>query len=356
MGSKKMYVCSLPLMPHVVFGFVSSLLASAPNWQSYKVDDPNAPRMILLVIFYANVILLAEIKNVRIYIETATAVVISYVSLLKISWSYIWLVLFPIVGIGFIVALCKELSHEDEAGGSQEQEQSNEGKGEGEATTSSWEKVEGLAAVAMLPYWALLIMDLFHPDKFAVSQFLLFLSFMLGALTMMMTRLVETGRAIAHRGIVPASELLWKASLVVLLVAVHAVAAELLGENALLLCMPEILPVLLWLSVRLDTADDRIKLVLDSNLLPAAPPVVLAMLATGEPLLYWYRKALLSCVVSALLTFYVYFMLCQWPGGQRDRTLTGSSLQHAVIHLKSWAKVLLKAVAVLLIFVCILSN
>lgn len=179
---------------------------------------------------------------------------------------------------------------------------------------------------------------------------------MLGALTMMMTRLVETGRAIAHRGIVPASELLWKASLVVLLVAVHAVAAELLGENALLLCMPEILPVLLWLSVRLDTADDRIKLVLDSNLLPAAPPVVLAMLATGEPLLYWYRKALLSCVVSALLTFYVYFMLCQWPGGQRDRTLTGSSLQHAVIHLKSWAKVLLKAVAVLLIFVCILSN
>ncbi|ONM32017.1 hypothetical protein ZEAMMB73_Zm00001d040780 [Zea mays] len=46
------------------------------------------------------------------------------------------------------------------------------------------------------------------------------------------------------------------------------------------------------------------------------------MLAKGEPLLYWCRKALVSCVVSALLTFYVYFMLCQWPGGQRDRTLT----------------------------------
>ncbi|XP_035821534.1 uncharacterized protein [Zea mays] len=290
MDSKKMYVCSLPLMPYVVFGFVGSQLPSAPNWQSYKVDDPNAPRMILLVILYIYVILLAKIKNDRIYIETATAVVISYVSLLQISWSYIWLVPFPIVAIGFIVALCKELSHEDEAGGSHSQEQSNEG--EGEATTSSWEK------------------------------FLLFFSFMLGALTMMMTRLVETGRAIAHRGIVPASELLWKASLVVLLVAVHAVAAELLGENALLLCMPEILPVLLWLSVRLDTADDRIKLVLDSNLLPAALPAVLAMLAKGEPLLYWCRKALVSCVVSALLTFYVYFMLCQWPGGQRDRTLT----------------------------------
>lgn len=341
-------------MPYVVFGFVGSQLPSAPNWQSYKVDDPNAPRMILLVILYIYVILLAKIKNDRIYIETATAVVISYVSLLQISWSYIWLVPFPIVAIGFIVALCKELSHEDEAGGSHSQEQSNEG--EGEATTSSWEKVEGLAAVTVVPYWALLIMGLFHPDKFAVSQFLLFFSFMLGALTMMMTRLVETGRAIAHRGIVPASELLWKASLVVLLVAVHAVAAELLGENALLLCMPEILPVLLWLSVRLDTADDRIKLVLDSNLLPAALPAVLAMLAKGEPLLYWCRKALVSCVVSALLTFYVYFMLCQWPGGQRDRTLTGSSLQHALIHLKSWAKVLLKAVAVLLIFVCILSN
>ena len=161
----------------------------------------------------------------------------------------------------------------------------------------------------------------------------------------------------------------------VLLVAVHAVAAELLGENALLYCLPEIVPVLLWLSVRLDcddraiitaTAADRIKQ-LDLGrrvliLLNAAPAAVLsAMLAAGnkeEPVLYWCSKALVSCAVSALLTLYIVFMLCQWPGGQRDGTLvtvTAASLQEAVELLKYWANVLLAAVATLLVFTSLAS-
>ncbi|CAO2202908.1 unnamed protein product [Urochloa humidicola] len=109
-------------------------------------------------------------------------------------------------------------------------------------------KAEGLEAVA--PYCGLCVMGLFHADKFAVSQFLLFFSFMLGgALTLMMT----LGQTVIDRGtgMVPASELLWKASLV-LPEAGHAVAAELLGEKVLLFNLPEITPELLWFSLHLD--------------------------------------------------------------------------------------------------------
>jgi hypothetical protein len=353
--------------------------------QSYKAHELYVTTVIIpLAILYMNARSFVDLglplpplnflpaKNVWIYIETAIVVVISYVSLLIVSWSYIWLVVFPVIAVGFIVALCNKLSHQDQAGGSHSQEQSN--KGEGEATEPAGKKGEGLEAVALVPYWALCMMGHFHADKFTVSQFLLFFSFMLGALTMMMTRLVGLATT-AHRGIAPASELLRKASLVVLLVAVHAVAAELLGENALLFCLPEIVPVLLWLSVRLDcddraiitgTAADRIKQ-LDLgrrvlNLLGVAAAVVLsAMLAAGnmeESVLYWCSKALVSCAVSALLTLYIVFMLCQWPGGQRDGTLvtvTAASLQEAVELLKYWANVLLAAVATLLVFTSLAS-
>ncbi|EES00722.1 hypothetical protein BDA96_03G166800 [Sorghum bicolor] len=377
MDSKKVYVWSLPLTPEVILSFVSSQVALL--MQSYKEHELYVTTVIIpLVILYMNACSFVNLglplplsplnflpaKKVWIYIETAIVVVISYVSLLIVSWSYIWLVVFPIIAIGFIVALCSELSHQDQAGGSHSQEQSNEGEGD-EATAPVGKKAEGLEAVALVPYWALCMMGHFHADKFTVSQFLLFFSFMLGALTMMMTRLV--GLATVHRGIAPASELLRKASLVVLLVAVHAMAAELLGENALLFCLPEIVPVLLWLSVRLDCHDgaiitgaDRIKLGMDSrvvNLLGAAAAAVLAaMLAAGymdESVLYWCGKALVSCAVSALLTLYIVFMLCQWPGGQRDGTLVtvtaASLLQEAIQLLNSWAKVLLAAVATLLV-------
>lgn len=341
--------------------------------QAYKEHELYFTGMIPVVIWYMNARSYDELelpqppfnllpaKNVRIYIETVIVMVISYVSLLINSWSYIWLVVFPIIAVGFIVALCSELCH---------QEQSNEG--EGEATASWGKKGEGLEAVALVPYWALCVMGQFQAaDRFAVSQFLLFFSFMLGALTMMMTRLVGLATTV-HRGIAPASVLLRKASLVVLLVAVHAVAAELLGENALLYCLPEILPVLLWLSVRIDritgTGADRIKqLDLGSrvlNLLGAAAAAVLAaMLAVGymdESVLYWCGKALVSCAVSALLTWYIVFMLCQWPGAQRDGTLVtvtaaASLLQEAVELLRYWAIVLLAAVAMLLVYTSLSS-
>jgi hypothetical protein len=62
-----------------------------------------------------------------------------------------------------------------------------------------------------------------------------------------------------------------------------------------------------------------------------------------ESVLFWCGKALVSCAVSLLLTYYVVFMLCQWPGGQ-------PSLQAPVNVLNVGANVMLKAVVTLLVF------
>lgn len=360
--SKMVY--SLPLMPAVILSFLSSQVASL--MQSYKSHDLYFTGMIPVVLWYMNARSYIDLelplpplnflrsfpsftlfpKNARIYIETAIVVVISYMSLLIVNWSYIWLVVFPVTAIGFIAALCSELSHQST--GSQRQSD------DGEAGAGR-KLAEGLEAAALVPYWALCVIGQLHADKFAVSQFLLFFSFMLGALTMMMSRLALTGAA--DGGVAPASELLRKASLVVLLVAVHAVAAELLGENVLLFCLPEIAPVLLWFSVRLDgdggagviTAAAEIKLegrVL--AVLGAAPASALALLANymdESVLFYWITKALVSCGVSGLLVYYLVFLLCQWPG--QDGTTTPFGKEAAKL-LMFWANVLLIAASTLL--------
>lgn len=63
----------------------------------------------------------------------------------------------------------------------------------------------------------------FRTESLAVSQFLLFLTTTLGALMLMLKRLPAGGVA---PGVAAASELLRKASLVVLLVTVHAMAGR----------------------------------------------------------------------------------------------------------------------------------
>jgi len=157
-------------------------------------------------------------------------------------------------------------------------------------------------------------------DRFAVSQFLLFLSSTLGVLTRMMIRLP----AGATPDVTPASELLQKSFLLLLLVTVHTVAAEAFGEDMVLVCMPEVLPVLLWFSVHLDREDsiisiDKIK-PYKSVLVPSTALVIapIAYLATtmDESWLPGCTAIMVACGVSGLLTYYVVFMLHQWPGQQ----------------------------------------
>uniref|UniRef100_A0A0A9B1L5 Uncharacterized protein n=1 Tax=Arundo donax TaxID=35708 RepID=A0A0A9B1L5_ARUDO len=174
--------------------------------------------------------------RIHIHIEMTVVVMISYVSLLIVNWSYIWLAAFPVIAIGFIVALFNKLNR-----------QSGSQKDDGGEAGGDIQKAEGQVAAALVPYWELCVMGQFHiADNFAVSQFLLFFSFMLGALTLTMTRLALEG---ASPWVVLAAVLLRKATLVVLLVAVHAVAAELLGDSVVLFVLPELASVILCFSI-----------------------------------------------------------------------------------------------------------
>jgi lysylphosphatidylglycerol synthetase-like protein (DUF2156 family) len=94
------------------------------------------------------------------------------------------------------------------------------------------------AIVVVISYATLLVIDV----RFIVLAVFPFIA-TLGALVLMLTRLR------LHDGV---GSLLRKASLVALLVTVHAMADELLGENVVLLCVLELVPALLWSSLHLD--------------------------------------------------------------------------------------------------------
>jgi hypothetical protein len=129
----------------------------------------------------------------------------------------------------------------------------------------------------------------------------------------------------ASPNVTPASELLQKSFLLLLLVTVHTVAAEALGEDVLLVCMPEVVPVLLWFSVHLDRDNYIISI---DKIKPYKDLLVVALVAVvAAPLAYqatsmdesWLRicsAIMVACGVSGLLTYYVVFMMHQWPGQQ----------------------------------------
>jgi hypothetical protein len=282
--------------------------------------------------------------DASIYVETGVVVVISYVLLLGVNWDYIWLAAFPLIAIGFIFTLRDRLSRQQSG---LQKRRDDDGRQQG-----SEEEIEKAEAAALVLYWVLCIMGSFHiSDSLAVSQFLVFFSFVLGALTRMMTRL-----ALTRAGVAPASLLLRKASLVVLLATLHAFAAELLGENVVLFLLPELAPILLWLSVHMDRRDDGSSITADEikshgNVVAALGAAVFASLAASvdELVFAWCTRTLVSCAVSALLVYYVVFMLCQWPGV--DATAAAPFVEEAIKLLKLWANTLLTAAAALLVFV-----
>jgi len=273
--------------------------------------------------------------NFRIYRDTAIVVVISYFLLLDINSSYIWLCVFPLIAIGFIYSLFRELcrcsaaEHKDEDRVIKSGSPSTRAKVE-EPSNDNVEiqkEPEDLEFIVMVPFCVLCALctmaqlDSRATDRFVVSQFLLFLSSTLGVLTRMMIRLPAGASPV---DVAPASELLQKSFLLLLLVTVHTVAAEALGEDVLLVCMPELVPVLLWFSIHLDRESpiisiDKIKPP-KSVLIPlsAAAVASLAYLATSmdESGLSSCTRTMVACGVSGLLTYYVVFMLDQWPGQQ----------------------------------------
>lgn len=286
--------------------------------------------------------------------ETAVVVLITYLSLLVINLTYISLVVFPAIALTFIAALSVELHCQSRSQGD------DNGDANSGCTTTGTDKdekavkkAEELKAISVVPYWVLCVMGQFRHavDKYAVSHFLLFLSSTLGALTLMMVRL-PSGIA---PGVAPASELLRKASIVVLLVTVHTVAAESLGKDVILFCMPEFVPVLLWFSVHLDRGSSIIsvdKIKSCKSWLVVLSAVVAAVFAylgasMGESGLSRCTRALVSCGISGLLIYYVVFMLRQWPG---QAGMATPSLEETTQLLRFWANALLIAAAALTVF------
>uniref|UniRef100_A0ACD5YI62 Uncharacterized protein n=4 Tax=Avena sativa TaxID=4498 RepID=A0ACD5YI62_AVESA len=320
--------------------------------------------------------------NFRIYRDTTVIVIISYVLLLDINLSNLWLSIFPAIAIVFIWMLCTKLCPPSEAGERADSSSGNHGptalasKKALKETISSlkwgaWLRPlhqlmhTGLLKETMattLSFFALLGMAQLHDstaNRFAISQFLLFLSTTLGALTNMMMRLP----AGISPGIVPASELLRKAFLLIVLVTLHTVAAEGLRKDLVWICMLELFPVLLWYSVHLDRHGPIVsihKIKPHQNSLIAYGAVVIALLAYSieEFGLYSCTSIMMACGLSGVLTYYVVFLLHQWPGQQ---SAAGNNVQseeqaassdEAVQLLKFWANALLIVAAALLPQVC----
>ncbi|KAM3271461.1 hypothetical protein ACQJBY_041944 [Aegilops geniculata] len=318
--------------------------------------------------------------NILIFMDTGAAVLACYVLLLDINWSFRWLTMFPVMGIVFIYALSRLYSKpytrgedREEAGiipcskikegedpeeaaviscsqikeGEDREEdaltfysqikqdgddghcKANQGsKGENLSTRnteeSSNEKItrviflqlEFIGIITFGALWAMdeLLLDEHATDRFTISQFLLFLSFILAALTSMMKRLPTD----VSPGIAPASELLHKTLLVLLLVTAHTVAAEALGEEVILLCMPEVIPVvLIWFSIHHGSVSDQvIETYKRWEWRISLGAVVALFLAKIDESVRpgWCTTIFVCCAISGLLANYVVFMLSHWPG------------------------------------------
>lgn len=295
--------------------------------------------------------------NVRIFRDTIILVVISYLILLDINLSFVWLAIFPVIALVFIRALYLKFNRR--TGGSSRKV--NQGSSHVAETKMKTMKV---GIIVMMTLGALLGMDQL-PDhaaaRFAISQFLLFLSCTVAALTRMMMKLP----AGASRGIALASEMLHKTLLLLLLVTAHTAAAEWLGEDVVLLCLPEVIPVLLWFSLHLDRQPGSSSIISVNKFKPhknwliflgamvVAPPFAYLAKSMDEVgLSGWCTTFQVSCGVSGILTYYLVFMLTHWP---RQQVAAAGKDGGASGMLKLWAYALLIAAAASLLLKCLVS-
>lgn len=117
------------------------------------------------------------------------------------------------------------------------------GGGEGEE-----EKRRDLLWMVRTPSMLLCFMR--YVRNMEMTNCLLFLSCSLGELTLMMERLPS------EFDVAPAFAVIHRAFLVMGLMTAHTMAAELLGEYVLLVCMPELVAALAWLTIYLGSSDD----------------------------------------------------------------------------------------------------
>ncbi|KAM3345771.1 hypothetical protein ACQJBY_020357 [Aegilops geniculata] len=273
--------------------------------------------------------------NVRIFRDTGVLVIISYLLLLDINQGFFKLAIFPIMAITFIGALYFKLNR---CTGDIGRKVTPQPSMVDDKTIKTPVQLEIIVAATI---GALLVMDQLDDGAargFGISQFLLFLSSTVAAMTRMMMKLPTD----PFPGSAPASELLRKTLLLLLLATAHTLAAEWLGEDVVLFCMPEVVPVLIWLSLHLDRprhspliSVDKMKprmkgLIALCSLVvfPLFAYLVNSMDVSG---LSWCTRVMVSCGVSGVLTYYLVFMLHHWHRPwQREAAAAGSSKDDVV--------------------------
>ncbi|XP_044343660.1 uncharacterized protein [Triticum aestivum] len=268
--------------------------------------------------------------NVRIFRDTVVLVIISYLLLLDINSSFVSLAIFPIMAITFIGALYFKLNRCTGDIGRKVTPQSSM------VDENTIKTPMELEIIVVVTFGALLVMDQLDDGAdtgFAFTQFLLFLSSIVAALTRMMMKLPPG----PFPGSAPASELLRKTLLILLLVTAHTLAAEWLGEDVVVFCMPEVIPVLLWYSLHLvrphqnpiisvDKMKPHMKGLIALSTLVVFPLFAYMVNSMDVSGLSWCTRIMVSCGVSGVLTYYLVFMLryWHWPW-QKEAAASGSS-------------------------------
>lgn len=190
-----------------------------------------------------------QIVNWNPYINAALLISKAYATLLLLNPRYISVVFILIIVLVFIGALyllvtpngnskCDEDNHNV---GNKADDVGSSSKRFGNGDTGDNNKP--LLATAELPCWLLCCMGHFNVDNLVVSQFLLFLTSTFSELALMMAKLPSEEVAMGF-------QIIRRASLVMVLVTAHTMAAELLGDDDVLFaCAPELLTVLVWFSI-----------------------------------------------------------------------------------------------------------
>ncbi|CAL4976410.1 unnamed protein product [Urochloa decumbens] len=285
----------------------------------------------------------SQIRRSGAYVKAAVLVIIAYATLLMVHTRYISLLIMPIILLVFIGALFVIVSPK----GSLKFDEANNDE------VNKGDKDNMLFLTAVLPSWVLFCLGNFGAGNLVFSPFLLFLSSSLGELTLMMSRLSSE--------VAPAFEVMHRASLVLLLVTAHTMAAELLGNTTVLVCTPEIATALVWLIIQLGHGGYTTIRTLEAALRKADIAVlgVVALLTYTAPiirddpdwaatdLLSSYMSALVACAFSVILPSLCVFALCQWRG--QTAAAPSSELEGAIRLLSFCRDVLFKAATLFLV-------
>ncbi|KAJ1283711.1 hypothetical protein BS78_03G147700 [Paspalum vaginatum] len=248
----------------------------------------------------------AGIEN---YIISASVVITAYGKLIRINTSYTSIIVVPIVILFFIAALWNKFWFNSVG--------LKKSAGAANNNVGVSKKVEELLVITALPYCALYLEALFG-DSLAVSHFLWFLSSSLGAVAVMIALLPVAASPAGAQVL----QLLYKTCVIALAITVHTKAAELVREDMALVCMPELVTVLVWFTIRFRLGVPGLRkyvgLGISRKIIVVVAFLVLGYHTVSPAYEYQERsRALRACSCSACLSCFSMFMLRWWPGNSK---------------------------------------